>query len=1448
MNLRNIKLNSSLVWGVGSIVMVVFYAGFSYIGLSSLVSNTDWVEHTHSVITKSTEIEKLVVDIETGQRGFLVTGVDEFLEPYENGKVKLFQQLNDLKKTVSDNPAQVNKIERIEVLLKRWLVEIAEVNINSRRHSIMVEEIELSLQDSINKGTGKKYLDKIRGYLGQLDQMFSIAQHEKARNTVLAISKNLVDKETGQRGFLITGNEGFLEPYYAGSTQLQDNIDQLYRYIDKAYDRDLVLNKIREIELLAVKWENKVALTAIKLRKEVDSKKSSLVDLNVMQSKGAGKKILDQLRSITNEINAQFIKADNTYAQLLLVAIVKDMVDRETGIRGFIITGKEEFLEPYRNGKNSFNEHINKLNKVVKNAYDINLASRLTRKIVDASVLWDEQAGNPEIALQKKISKFDQNSDSYVELEKSGAGKIIIDQIRNVLADFKKIEKDLLEERAISADFTSELFLWINALGALLIIIFSVVINRITHNMKINNTNLEIERGKLEVQDWIKTNASHISSSLSGIGDISAFADTIMREMAPELSAQVGLFYHAKKDKNNELLLALVGSYAYKQRKNLSNEFSLGEGLVGQCALERKSILLEKIPDDYIHVSSGCGESKPLNIVVFPVIHEDKLLAVIEFASINVFSEKHKELISHVENNIGVIFNNIISQQHTENLLLKSQELSEELQTQQEELRAANETLEDQTQQLKASEEELNVSNEELREQQEVLLTQKEEIEKSQTELVKKADDLNKASKYKSEFLANMSHELRTPLNSLLILSRMLAENKEGNLTERQIEDAQVIHNGGKDLLTLINDIMDLSKVEAGMLNVHIDEVSFEGVIANLERLFGHVANDKGLQFLIEQEDNTASVIQTDAQRVEQILKNFLSNAFKFTEQGRVTFSIHNPEPSIKFSDENNLNTHNSIGLSVIDTGIGIPEEKQKLIFESFQQEDGSTSRKYGGTGLGLSISKELASLLGGEIKLSSEKNVGSTFTLYLPLNSTAAIDPSTIEKTVDEQLTTKQVELPETAPQNEPPAADEPSLALQSMEVFVDDDRRVIASGDKTILIIEDDATFARVLVDSVHSKKYKALVTNKGRDGLFLAMNHLPKGILLDLGLPDINGQVVLEQLKFHLSTRDIPVHIISGKEEKKNSLLADGAFSFLTKPVEIEDIETILSDIRHEQENSQKTVLVIEDDKYSQQAITRLIKDDDVNIVCAASGSDALAKINSEVFDCIILDLGLPDMSGNEILKSISTMSSVKNTPVIVYTGRDISDAEQQELNKYTQNIIIKGAESPERLLDDVSLFLHRVTSDLPEDQKNVINLLHNEDSMLKDRRVLLVDDDMRNLFALSRQLEDIGLDVEVASNGQEAVDKLEDIKPDSAEAPIELILMDIMMPILDGYEATKAIRKMPEYADVPIIALTAKAMQDDREKCINAGASEYLTKPIDIEKLLSMLRIWLFRANS
>ncbi len=760
------------------------------------------------------------------------------------------------------------------------------------------------------------------------------------------------------------------------------------------------------------------------------------------------------------------------------------------------------------------------------------------------------------------------------------------------------------------------------------------------------------------------------------------------------------------------------------------------------------------------------------------------------------------------------------------------------------ELGQANQALEDKTQRLLASEKELKQQSEELRVSNEELEQQREVLKKASDDLEIKAKELSLVSQYKSEFLANMSHELRTPLNSLLILSKHLADNNEGNLTEAQIEDARVINEGGRDLLNLINDIMDLSKVEAGMLSTNIEQISLEDVTRSLEKLFAEVAIETGVSFIIEQDDNVPRTMPSDEQRLKQILKNFLANAFKFTEKGSVTLKIHRAAPDTRFSNTALLNSE-TIGFSVIDTGIGIGEAKQEAIFQAFHQEDGSTSRKYGGTGLGLTISKELARLLGGEIKLASAKNIGSAFTLYLPLRRDGVADADNKTGYIsDNKAQGSSQAVGAGLPASEYSSiAGKESISAPPMETFIADDRGTVHEGEKSILIIEDDVKFAKILLSIAQNRGFKCLVTDKGRDGLYLAKEYLPCGIFLDMGLPDIGGITVLEQLKYDLKTRHIPVHVISGGAQQRASL-KEGAVSYLHKPASEEEIATLLSSIESAGSDSVKRLLLVDDDQGNQHAVQGLLASKGLEIVIAATGKDACNELESEHFDCIILDLGLPDISGYEVLKKINALPGPEKPPVIIYTEQAISDQEQLTLSEFAADIIIKGAESPERLLDNVSLFLHSVTEKLPEDQKTTIQMLHDEDAMLRGRRILLVDDDMRNVFALTRQLEDAGLDVTMADNGQAALDQLA-INESESGNPIELIIMDIMMPVMDGYEAIQKIRGMDRYADIPIIALTAKAMPEDRAKCIEAGASEYLMKPVDIEKMFSVMRVWLYK---
>jgi len=1434
------KFELATILRLGPILFVALYGMFSFYGLSSLQTTNQWVKHTQSVIASATEIEKLAIDLETGERGFLITGEGQFLEPYITAKDQLFRRISEVKMRVNDNPSQVQRLDNIELLVEQWLREISAPEIKLRKDVKAGEANVLALQSAIEKGAGKNILDGIRMLLSELSALFLSSESYIANNFVLSISKRLVDQETGQRGFLLTGVDSYLEPYRLGKKGLTTDIESLHDLIDQSYDRQVMAKNLEYLVSQAVLWQTAVAESAILIRRKVDSGEMESEALNKFMSDGRGKLIFDRMRAVSNEMKAQLQRADNAGGEVALLSLMKSMVDQETGLRGFLLTGRETYLEPYEVGKASFGQYSDLLHKILAKAYSVDRARRLLNNIVNEAALWDASAGSVEIDLRRINDKNNASIADVIKLISLGGGKKVMDEIRQSLVMFTEVEKTLMVERQAKAEMMATATLWVNGVGAILIILFAALIYRTNRRMHNSSVTLALEQEKLAQQAWVKAGAASMASNLTGIATIEEFSETMMNEMTPKVGAHVGVFYQAKVGQEGKTVLILAGSYAFNRRKNISNEISLGEGLVGQCALEKKPILLENAPEDYIHIGSGTGEAKPANIIVFPLLNEETLLGVVEFASMHPFTGAQRELIDQASGTLGIIINSITGRQNTEILLQDAQAMSEKLQVQQEELQAANETLEEQAQQLKASEEELNVSNEELLEKQGFLQVQKDQISLAKEELEQKAEDLQMASKYKTEFLANMSHELRTPLNSMLILSKMLAENKEGNLSDRQKEDIDVIHDGGKDLLVLINDIMDLSKVEAGMLSVHAEDVNIASVLNSMENLFAHVSAEKMVDLYIEQGDGLPSVIYSDGQRIEQILKNFLSNAFKFTSEGSVNIKVHQPNDNVRFLHDT-LQHGSVLAFSVIDTGIGIPEAKQQAIFEAFQQEDGSTSRKYGGTGLGLSISKELAGLLGGEVSLNSEQGKGSTFTLYLPYSLPDVEAPDQADNSSNR---------PDLIPEHKAEDVVEEALAdgaaFQAMEIFIDDDRRGAHQDDNAILIIEDDPVFAKVLLGIIRDKGYKGLVTNKGRDGLYLAMHYLPSGILLDVGLPDIDGMAVLDQLKFHLKTRDIPVHVISGRDNNNNEFLSGGAVSFLQKPIETSAVESILSGITETLGGQQKSVLLVEDDESSRKAIERLISSDKVQVTTCSTGAEAKTLFKRDNFDCIILDLGLPDMSGYEILEYMAELPDEEKSPVIVYTGQEISDDEQKILTKYTSNIIIKGAESPERLLDDVSLFLHRVTADLSAKHLNVISPLHNENAMLQDRKVLLVDDDMRNLFALSRQLEDMGLDVDVASNGEEAIEALNVVHDKGGSDDYDLILMDIMMPIMDGYEAMGKIREMKPYKDIPIIALTAKAMQEDREKCISAGASEYLTKPIDVNKLVSILRIWLYKA--
>jgi len=932
-----------------------------------------------------------------------------------------------------------------------------------------------------------------------------------------------------------------------------------------------------------------------------------------------------------------------------------------------------------------------------------------------------------------------------------------------------------------------------------------------------------------DAQTWVRSRVSDISHVLLQATTHKDFAQWLASELVPLCKAGVGLFYSFDDSRHR---LDLLGSYGLRLSNRTADHYLPGEGLVGQCAIERKAIMLDDVPADYLHIDSGTGEALPRHVAILPVLYRDTLIGVLELAGFAPLDTQQKQLLDELLPIVALTLENLNRAISTHDLLLQTQEQADDLRVselvmrqQKEVLRDNNEALqaktaelEEQSERLIASEEELRVqaeelqaSNEELREKTDSLNRQKYVLEELQQETADKAAELARASQYKSEFLANMSHELRTPLNSLLILSRSLADNDTGNLDEEQIESARIIHDAGNSLLHLINDILDLSKVEAGKMELMIDELALADLAQRLRRTFAHVAEEKGLGFTLEIDPGLPTVLLTDSSKLEQVANNLLSNAFKFTAEGTVGLRIGRPGKDVEIPAA--LLGQPLIAMMVSDTGIGIPPDKLQRVFNAFEQVDAGTSRQFGGTGLGLAISRRMAQLLGGDIVLHSESGHGSCFTVLLPET------PPEISE-VTEDL----------------PRADTARLSRATSPYLlpepIDDDRATLLPGQTTILVIEDDPAFARILIDMIHRKGYRALAAGDGEAGLQLVREHRPTGILLDIALPAMDGWSVLDQLKADDATRTIPVHFISVTDGGRRGL-ERGAVGFLTKPVSREEIGLALERLLHFATGQQRHLLIVDDDADSRTAVHIMLRNDNVQIDEAGSAEDALVKIAHTDYDCIVLDLGLPGMSGLELLEQLAgTASGVP--PVVVYSGRDLNREENLKLRQYTDAIVVKGARSTERLLDEVSLFLHSI-----QHAPRRVAAGSTAASELAGRRVLLVDDDMRNLFALSKVLRGWGLQVSMAQDGHKALKMLAD-----DEAP-ELVLMDIMMPGMDGYETTRAIRTQPHFASLPIIALTAKAMLGDREKCLEMGASDYLSKPIDIDKLASMMHVWLQR---
>lgn len=1096
---------------------------------------------------------------------------------------------------------------------------------------------------------------------------------------------------------------------------------------------------------------------------------------------------------------------------------VKLSIDMETSMRGFLLTGDEQFLDPYEVAKPRIQAELETLKELVAdNPQQVDRLSRLQA----LQAAWNN-FGKDMIALRRA-------NDDYRTPIKLGQGKRLTDEIRKEFDDFVAMEQQL---RLARNDQVSNTTKWSISLYLAFVVLLSALLAYIGRRDLLNLSsnyaaNLEAQQRaaeRLEQQAWQRAGQSRLAEQVLGQLTLPMLGNNILQFFAHYLGSVVAAVY--VRDEHGSL--RRVASYGFS-REQQGQEQVVGaqEGILAQAVAQRRLMRLDEVPQDYFKVSSGLGEGCPRNVLVIPAINDGQVNGVVELGFLRAVEDRDIEFLERLADNLGTSIESARYRQRLQEVLAETQQLNEELQVQQEELKTANEELEEQSRVLKESQAhlemqqaELEQTNEQLAERTDALAEQRDaldrkngELNRVQVELQERAEELQRSSKYKSEFLANMSHELRTPLNSSLILAKLLAENPQDNLSAEQVKFAESIYSAGNDLLNLINDILDIAKVEAGKLDVRAETTHISRMAEGLRSLFEPLAQQKQLAFSVTVEPQVPATLFTDRQRLEQILKNLLSNALKFTERGQVALTI-------------GYQAGTGIVFSVRDSGIGIADDQQQSIFEAFHQADGTTNRRYGGTGLGLSISRDLAQLLGGQIRVESQLGQGSVFSLILP----ESYEPS-VEAQPLALVARAAAPLPAAAPVVLP-AAEAPRPAASFA-----DDRHLAPFSNRCILVIEDEPNFARILFDLAHELGYSCLVAQAADEGFELAASYIPDAILLDMRLPDHSGLTVLQRLKEQASTRHIPVHIIS-VEDRVEAAMHMGAIGYAVKPTSREELKAVFGRLEAKLTQKLKHILLVEDDDLQRESIARLIGDEDIKITAVGMAQEALELLRENIYDCMIIDLKLPDMLGNELLKRMTADDIRSFPPVIVYTGRNLTRDEEADLLKYSRSIIIKGARSPERLLDEVTLFLHKVESTLSHERQRMLKTARSRDKVFEGRKILLVDDDVRNIFALTSALEHKGAIVEIGRNGREAIEKLEQV------SDIDLVLMDVMMPEMDGYEATRRIRKDPRWRKLPIIAVTAKAMKDDQERCLQAGANDYLAKPIELDRLFSLIRVWL-----
>jgi signal transduction histidine kinase/DNA-binding response OmpR family regulator/CHASE3 domain sensor protein len=1103
-------------------------------------------------------------------------------------------------------------------------------------------------------------------------------------------------------------------------------------------------------------------------------------------------------------LNLQTVRDDTqklVHSQEVITALDKLLStaqDAETGQRGFLLTGKDSYLAPYNLAVGALPAQINQITQLISDnpaqmAWIAPLKLHVAAKLAELKETID-----------LRNTKGAQAALAMVDTDR---GKLEMDAIRTQLAGMAQVEADLRSRRLTEMNDAQKTALASGILAGLVGVVLTLIVGYL------------IQRAILarKRDEWFQSGQVGLAHAMRGDQETGELGNNILEFLAPYLGAIAGALFVGDGKHYRRL-----STYGVPADAAIPEGFDLRDGLLGQAAAEVRPVMIADVPEGYLAYGSALGQGRPRHLIIAPGSVDGAVNTVLELGFIRPAEAGVLTLLEQMSAAIAIAMRSANYRLELQKLLGETQRKSEELQVQGEELRVSNEELEEQSRALKESQArleqqqaELEQTNTQLEEQTQQLEAQRDDLERANASVQLKARELEQASRYKSDFLANMSHELRTPLNSSLILAKLLADNPDDNLTAEQIKYALTIQSSGNDLLNLINDILDLSKIEAGHVEIRPEIIPVERLAGNLRQVFQPIAQDKKLGFILDIAPECPATITTDVQRLEQVLKNLLSNAFKFTEAGQVELTIRRSGDG-------------QVALCVTDTGIGISEEQQQRVFEAFHQADGTISRKYGGTGLGLSISRELARLLGGSIQLKSRLGQGSTFTVIIP----EAYDPAQVA-----------ARAPRAGIAIVPALPASPSPATMPSVSKIDDDREALGDGRRVLLVIEDDESFATILRDLSREMGFRSLVACTAEEALGLAKRYLPSAIILDVGLPDQSGLSVLDRLKRDVQTRHIPIHIVSGADHAQTALSL-GAVGYMLKPVKREQLTEVLRKLEARLSQRMHRVLIVEDDPLQREAVAKLLTSHEVETVTAGTAAECLAHLQEQTFDCMVLDLSLPDASGYSLLETLSQETAYAFPPVIVYTGRDLSADDELRLRRYSKSIIIKGAKSPERLLDEVSLFLHQVVSELPDEQQRMIRKARNRDSLLEDRRILVVEDDVRNVYALTNILEPRGAIVEIARNGQEALDALEKAAANAATS-IDLVLMDVMMPVMDGLTATREIRRRPDWQKLPVIALTAKAMPDDQQRCIDAGANDYMAKPLDVEKLLSLVRVWMPR---